>query len=791
MKQLFIALLLVFVTLFSFGQRPNAITFADSTIVKNSFGTPIPFYEEFHIVDLKNNNGFNIINFYDDASYEPKYLFLKRNFDGTSISDTIYHFNPLNAQGYAYGVKATTKLGNNSIVVSAVEDANYNAHAFVFSVDQTGNILWNKHILIDSVTANIRGAFADEANNNVIFFGSSEDYISTPSVYESFITKINGNGVLVWSKKFAYVGSDTNELHISAGTVANDGDYIFAAKSWSPSNQFYRIFKTDTSGSIVWDMPINVVNQPGNDTINPSESKSIHKVIPLKDGNAILVASVMNGQAETDNLVLINFNQSTGNINYSKKYTLPVDGIYVNNVGKDNNDNVVLSYEDPNNPFNWLVKIDKNGIVISSHRIFDTTTNTEWIKGFSSTEDGGFIVINNRLNSFQSPEGIFVFKTNKNLLLSSCADSTLGIFFTTENINTFNVSIPDNIYTPSINEGSLTYAGNTSATVTQDLYCDCQISISGIVHDINSVPASNTTLYLYKVRPQGQFILFDSTVTDLTGNYLFDYLPEEPFIIRSTTNMPNTISTYYGSPNDHSKWDSAWVFNLSCSNPTLTGKDITLIPTVPQTGNGVISGFVYELNGFGTLRKGYDPNNKALGDPIPDIDITVNQSPGGAVGIATTDPNGGYTFTGLNVGANFEIVADIPGLPNDSMYTVNVTVTNNNFDSLNFYVDSVGIFILDSNIVTAINIVKQNELSIELMPNPTNSNVNVIFTAEKDGKAVLKIMSYTGATLIEKQHFVQKGSSNLTLDLAHLSNGIYFMQIQLDNKVFIKKIIKQ
>ncbi len=470
---------------------------------------------------------------------------------------------------------------------------------------------------------------------------------------------------------------------------------------------------------------------------------------------------------------------------------MPVDGIYVNNVGKDNNDNVVLSYEDPNNPFNWLVKIDKNGIVISSHRIFDTTTNTEWIKGFSSTEDGGFIVINNRLNSFQSPEGIFVFKTNKNLLLSSCADSTLGIFFTTENINTFNVSIPDNIYTPSINEGSLTYAGNTSATVTQDLYCDCQISISGIVHDINSVPASNTTLYLYKVRPQGQFILFDSTVTDLTGNYLFDYLPEEPFIIKSTTNMPNTISTYYGSPNDHSKWDSAWVFNLSCSNPTLTGKDITLIPTVPQTGNGVISGFVYELNGFGTLRKGYGPNNKALGDPIPGIDITVNQSPGGAVGVATTDPSGGYTFTGLNVGANFEIIAEIPGLPNDSMYTVNVTVTNNNFDSLNFYVDSVSIFILDTNIVTGINIVNQNDLSIELMPNPTNSNVNVIFTAEKDGKAALKIMSYTGATLIEKQHLVQQGSSNLTLNLTDLANGIYFMQIQLDNKVFIKKIIKQ
>lgn len=790
MKRLFLLLLLIVTTVVLYGQRPKSITFSDSTVVKDNFGSPVPIYGMYNIVNLGNNNGFNISNFYDDGSYEPKYLFMRKKFDGNSLSDTVYHFNPLNIQGFSYNIKATSKIGTNTIIISGIEDANFVPNAFIYTVDISGNILWNKYTLIDSSNTEVKGAFADEANNNFLYFGISNDYMNSPPSYESFINKVDGSGNLIWSNKYGYLGSDTNELSINTGSLANDGGYIFAGNSISPNKTFFRIFKTDTSGNIIWDNPFNIINQIGNDTIFPGDFKNVLKVLSLKDGNAILVASRSNSQTETEQLVLINFNQTTGSINYSKLYSLPsIESIYVTSVEIDMNDNIILSYEDLNINANWLVKIDKSGTFISSHRIYDTPTNTEWQKGFSLVDDGGFIVINSKIDNFFNPNGFFIFKTNKDLILS-CADFATGTSFITENINTFSESIQDTVYTPSIYEGSLSYAGNTSAIFEKDLYCNCQISISGTVADINSTPAANTPLYLYKVKPLGQFELFDSTMTDAVGNYMFDYLPEEQFIIKSSTNLPNTVSTYYGSPNDHVNWDSAWVFNLSCSNPNLTGKDITLVPTVPQSGNGVLSGFVYDLGSFGTLRKS-NPNDKALGDPIPGIDITVNQSPGGTVGISTTDGNGGYNFTGLNVGANFVIEADIPGLPNDSIYTVVVTVTNNNFDSLNFYIDSAGVYILDTNLTTSVTVYNDLETAIELMPNPTQNNVNLVIQSEISSNAAIRLTSYTGSIVSEKRQQINKGKNTIELTTDQLSSGIYFIQIQMNKKIIVKKLVKQ
>lgn len=791
MKQLFI-IALICSSVYSFAQqRPNSTVFSDSLTIKNSFGSHIDFYEDFQIQDLKNNNGYAVYNMFDDLSYAPKYLMMKFDINGNQLMDTIYDFVPVTTMGWVDPVKSTELLNNQTIVLSSTPDSNYNNLNFLFAVDASNNVTWNTYFNIDTLSNYTSGMFIDNNNNEILVYGEANNNNSTPQSYESFISKLDASGNLLWTKIHGMEGSDTNQFNIRHAAIANDGNYLFAGDIYGNMNMNLRYYKTDINGNVIWDMPFNFINLPGNDSIDPSNYKGVHKVFPLKNGNAILVGNYSDGTTETQILFTIGFDQSNGTINFARRYYLPFESIFAEQIVMDKDENILISCEDMNANKNYIAKIDKNGIVVSNFFTFDTATNTSYLKGFTKTEDDGFLLLNPKIDAQFNPNGYFLFKTN-NKLLSSCADTASANFFLIEDINAYGITMNDTVYntSPTIS-GSTTLAGTTTTNVQTNVMCDCQISISGIVHDINSVPASNTTLYLYKVKSQGQFTLFDSTVTDLTGNYLFDYLPEESFIIRSTTNMPNTISTYYGSPNDHSKWDSAWVFNLSCTNSTLTGKDITLIPTVPQTGSGVISGFVYELNGFGTLRKSYGPNDKALGDPIPGIDITVNQSPGGAVGISTTDANGGYTFGGLNVGADFEIVADIPGLPNDSMYTVSVTVTNNNFDSLNFYVDSVGIFILDTNLVTGINIFEQNDLSIELMPNPTNSNVNVIFTAENDGKAALRIMSYTGATLIEKQHFVQKGSSNLTLDLAHLANGIYFMQIQLDNQVFIKKIIKQ
>lgn len=790
MKQLFI-IALICSSVYSFAQqRPNSKVFSDSLTIKNSFGNQLDFYENFQIQDLKNNNGYAIINSYDDISYAPKYLMMKFDIDGNQLMDTIYDFTPLNAQGWVDNVKSLGTLNNQTVVLSSIVDTNFNTLNFLFTLDASNNVIWNTYFNTDTLSNYPNGMMIDNANNEILVYGEANNNNSNPQTYESFISKLDGSGNVLWTKIHGMEGSDTNRFNIRHAAIANDGNYLFAGDIYGNMDMKLRYYKTDINGNVIWNMPFNFTNLPGNDSIDPGNYKGIHKIFPLKNGNAVLVGSYTGGMTETQILFTIGFDQSNGTINFARRYYLPFESIYVEQIEMDNDENILISCEDMNAFNNYIAKIDKNGIVLSNFYTFDTATNTGYVKGFTKTEDDGFLLLNAKVDAQFNPNGYFLFKTN-NKLLSSCADTANANFFLIEDINAYGISMNDTVYSvsPTIS-GSTTLSGATTANVQSNVMCDCQISISGIVHDINSVPASNTTLYLYKVKSQGQFTLFDSTVTDLTGNYLFDYLPEEQFIIKSSTNLPNTVSTYYGSPNDHVNWDSAWVFNLSCTNQTLTGKDITLVPTVPQTGNGALSGFVYDLGSFGTLRKS-NPNDKALGDPIPDIDITVNQSPGGTVGISTTDGNGGYNFTGLNVGASFIVTADIPGLPNDSTYTINITVTNNNFDSLNFYIDSAGVYILDTNLTTSISVYNDLETAIELMPNPTQNNVNLVIQSETSSNAAIRLTSYTGSIVSEKRQQINKGKNTIELVTDQLSSGIYFIQIQMNNKIIVKKLVKQ
>lgn len=789
MKHLFITFCLALITFTTYAQiqRPYSTVFSDSISIKDNFGNDIYFFDDFNLIDLENNNGYALMHMYDDMSYAPKYLMMKFDVNGNLTSDTIYDFIGVSSMPYPQPVFSSTMMNNNFIGLSSTQDSMSNEMPFIFAIDANGNVAWNTYFGFDSISAYSSGMFADKNNNEILTFGEANDYNSNPTKNESFITKLDVNGNILWTKKYAMEGSDTNQLNIRTGAMANDGDYLFAGNIYGNMDMSLRYFKTDVNGNIIWDIPFTLTNLPGNDTISPGEYKGISKLYPMKDGSATIVGEINISSTETNMLFLLNFDQSTGAVNYTRRYYLPSISIYPEQIIMDKNENIIISMEDFNGS-SYLTRIDKNGIITASHQLFNTPTNTGYSLGLAPTDDKGILLLKEKTGG-QMSEGYFLFKTNQNML-TSCADTAAIMPFFIENIAVLPVTIGDTVYASSVSNGVLSISGNTSGIFQADNYCDCQISISGTVADINSTPAANTPLYLYKVKPLGQFELFDSTMTDAAGNYLFDYLPEEQFIIKSSTNLPNTVSTYYGSPNDHVNWDSAWVFNLSCTNQTLTGKDITLVPTVPQTGNGVLSGFVYDLGSFGTLRKS-NPNDKALGDPIPGIDITVNQSPGGTVGISPTDNNGGYNFTGLNVGASFIVTADIPGLPNDSTYTINVTVTNNNFDSLNFYIDSAGVYILDTNITTSVSVYNDLETAIELMPNPTQNNVNLVIQSEISSNAAIRLTSYTGSIVSEKRQQINKGKNTIELVTDQLSSGIYFIQIQMNNKIIVKKLVKQ
>src|SRR5690554_2757255 len=789
----FILLGLFISTLFTYAQvsvstkRAKSITFVDTVLVKDMNNGPMALSSPFRAVDL-GDNGYFLSNIYVDGSQQLKFIVMKLNVDGTHQLDTIYGIN----EPYEYNnLSASAKLGNKSLFVYD----NRFKQASVFALDNvSGNFLWSKSYEIDtSINFNPSGVAVNEAANEAVVYGSAYGSYGN----SSFAIKIDGNGNEIWTKDIRFPAPDSNGIYIESAVSTDDGGYIFAAGGFTMETfqNFISLIKLDSNGNKVWENSFNLVNQLGNDTLMDFDSKIPKKVITFSDGSASVVSLYQDYQ-EMSAIVTLNFSQTTGAINHSKKLYLSSGSAQLLNVAKDKEYNgIAINFydnRDYNNPSDQLAKLDKNGNLRSSYKIIESFKNisTDGSDVLVNTEDNGFLTVKRHIDSLNINRGYFIAKLDKDFY-SYCVDTVSGQL-SFEDINTYPINMISTINTQNVTVKNNSLLGATSSNILSGITCKCQLSISGNVKDNQNTAIVNTMVYLYKVRASGAFTLFDSSNTTANGEYRFDYLPEQQFIIKASTNIPNTVNTYYGNLNDHSNWDSAWVFNLSCINPRLANKDISLIPTVPQTGSGVVKGYVYELDGFSNSSGKGGSNNfdKAMGDPIPGIDITLNQHPGGTAGSKLTDSRGAYEFTGLNLGSNYTIKADIPGLPNDSVYSIDVQLGKDSFDSLNFYVDSIGIYIYDTSL-TGLTVLKYNQLEVELMPNPTKNNVNLLFKEMNNTEVFVKILSNTGAQLVEKKSLINRSNPNMELNIERLANGVYFIQIQFDNNVIVKKIVKQ
>lgn len=94
-----------------------------------------------------------------------------------------------------------------------------------------------------------------------------------------------------------------------------------------------------------------------------------------------------------------------------------------------------------------------------------------------------------------------------------------------------------------------------------------------------------------------------------------------------------------------------------------------------------------------------------------------------------------------------------------------------------------------NNLVTSVNEIQKDEQSLSIYPNPTAAVTNFAFNLSESRNVELSIMDITGKKVIA-QNFGQLSSGNqlIKLDVSSLTNGIYFVNLQLDNEVVTKKI---
>ncbi len=78
---------------------------------------------------------------------------------------------------------------------------------------------------------------------------------------------------------------------------------------------------------------------------------------------------------------------------------------------------------------------------------------------------------------------------------------------------------------------------------------------------------------------------------------------------------------------------------------------------------------------------------------------------------------------------------------------------------------------------------------LEIYPNPTSGKFNVIISYPKNGTALLKIFSSIGSLMLMKPVAVTNEANPINLDISCFSDGIYYMQVQIDNFVMSEKIM--
>jgi len=81
-----------------------------------------------------------------------------------------------------------------------------------------------------------------------------------------------------------------------------------------------------------------------------------------------------------------------------------------------------------------------------------------------------------------------------------------------------------------------------------------------------------------------------------------------------------------------------------------------------------------------------------------------------------------------------------------------------------------------------------NNINLNIYPNPINQNAFVSFNSPKAEKVSVEVINSIGQVVFTENLGVVNGQQHVLLDASNLQSGIYFVKINMDNKNFTKKI---
>ena len=312
--------------------------------------------------------------------------------------------------------------------------------------------------------------------------------------------------------------------------------------------------------------------------------------------------------------------------------------------------------------------------------------------------------------------------------------------------------------------------------------------ISGTVSTMAEEPLQNGMVHLYKASLSGPYSEVDSMELNNETNYSFEYLDTGRYIVMAEPDAalyPNLVSTYYG---DAYLWTNATQINLTTEPYNYAYIYVQEKPSV-TTGNATIEGKVEKVE-----TKISKSTTSVNGQPVKGVSVIlvgkeenkqfIFKAPGDVMASTETNADGIYQFNEVAVG-KYDIVLDIPGIEQDSVYEVSVEEDEDTYENYNYVVQEDTIFINEESNPT--NIVHNDQIAVTIYPNPATSNVFV-----KVGSAAIRsveLYDVAGRKVYSEE--VQKDSL-LRINVSNLSKGLYMLKITgISQKETTRKLLIQ
>ena len=310
----------------------------------------------------------------------------------------------------------------------------------------------------------------------------------------------------------------------------------------------------------------------------------------------------------------------------------------------------------------------------------------------------------------------------------------------------------------------------------------------------NQLPVIKGTVYFNQIEvdsskvlllasSQGTAAVMDTVTWNLGSSFYFTDLTPGSYFLKADylDQTLNAVNTYY---NEKLYWTDADTLTVNCDDTLFIDLNLDSLPTI--SGPYSLSGKV----DFASSKMG-----KAVSEPVPGAEITIEQVPGPVViKMAATDSTGKYYMNNLPEISGCNLRVDIPGMPLISTYTnLTVNASHPTITNLNFLVDTTlggGIFVDTATLVMP---VSRENSEVNVYPNPFHTSIIVDVYTPMAKSMFLQVFDATGKfvfSLPEKK--MENNACRLTLNKNLFpQEGIYYIVMQIDSDVLIKKIIKE